>query len=87
MTERIEFRYSPRGQFVLMITGCVLVAGSWYVAHTHPDIVYRTVGWCCVGLFTLCTLIFAKRLITGGLPFIFDLSGIGFPGGNFGLVP
>jgi len=87
MTERIEFRYSPKGQLVLMALGCLLVAGAWFLATTHRDVVYRTVGWCCVGFFTLCTLIAAKRLITGGVPFVFDLSGIAFPGGNFGLVP
>jgi hypothetical protein len=87
MADRIEFRYSPKGQLVLLITGCLLVAISWYAAHRHPDIVYRAVCWFGVGFFTLCTLIFAKRLLTGGVPFVFDLSGIAFPSGSFGLVP
>jgi len=87
MADRIEFRYSPKRQLVFMALGCLLVAGSWFAAHRHPDIVYRTLAWCGVGVFTLCTLIAAKRLITGGVPFVFDLGGIAFPGGTFGLVP
>jgi hypothetical protein len=87
VADRIEFRYSPRGQLVFMAVGCLLVAGSWYVAHTHPDVVYRTAGWFGVGFFALCILIAAKRLLTGGVPFVFDRSGIAFPSGSFGLVP
>lgn len=86
-TERIEFRYSPKGQLALMSVGCALVASSWFLAARHPDIVYRTVGWFCVGFFALCILIAVKRLLFGGVPFVFDLAGIGFPSGSFGLVP
>jgi hypothetical protein len=87
MPERLEFRYSPRGQLSLMIVGCVLVAASWYVAATTADVVYRTVGWLGVGFFVLCILIAAKRMLVGGVPFVFDLAGIAFPTGSFGLIP
>jgi hypothetical protein len=87
MSERLAFRYSPRGQLGLIAVGCALVAASWFAAVTHPDVVYRTVGWLGVGLFALCIVIAAKRLITGGVPFVFDLSGIAFPTGSFGLLP
>jgi hypothetical protein len=87
VADRIEFRYLPKGQLVLMVLGCLLVAAAWFLAKTHPDVVYRTVAWFCVCFFTLCTLIFAKRLLTGGVPIAFDLGGISFPSGSFGLVP
>lgn len=87
MSERLEFRYSPRGQLSLIAIGCVLVAVSWFVAVTNRDIVYRTIGWFGVGFFALCILIAAKRLLVGGVPFVFDLSGIAFPTGSFGLLP
>jgi hypothetical protein len=87
MSDRLEFRYSSRGQLGLVVTGCVLVAASLFVAKTNVDIVYRTAGWFGVVFFTLCILIAAKRMLAGGVPFVFDLSGIAFPGGSFGLLP
>ncbi len=87
MSERLEFRYSPRGQLGLIAIGCALVAASWFTAATHPDVVYRTVGWLGVGFFSLCIVIGVTRLLTGGVPFVFDLSGIAFPSGSFGLLP
>lgn len=87
MSERLEFRYSPQGQLGLMVLGCVLVGASWFVAATTMDVVYRTAGWVGVALFALCTFIAAKRLFVGGVPFVFDLSGISFPTGSFGLMP
>ncbi len=87
MSERLEFRYSPRGQLGLIATGCALVAVSSFVALTHADVVYRVAGWLGAGLFTLCIVIAAKRLLAGGIPFVFDLSGIAFPAGSFGLLP
>jgi hypothetical protein len=87
MAERIEFRYSPKGQLALLGIGCALVAASWFTATRNPDIVYRTAGWFGVTFFSLCGLIAVKRLLTGGVPFVFDLSGIAFPSGSFGLVP
>jgi hypothetical protein len=65
MIERIEFRYLQKRQIVFIALGCLLVASSWFGAHRHPDIVYRTVCWFGVGFFTLCSLVAAKRLITG----------------------
>jgi hypothetical protein len=70
-----------------MIVGCVLVAASLFVAVRNADVVYRTAGWLGVGFFALCTIIAAKRLLAGGVPFAFDLGGIAFPTGNFGLLP
>jgi hypothetical protein len=87
MSDRLEFRYSPRGQLGLIVVGCVLVAASWFVAATNADVVYRTAGWLGAGFFTLCLLIAAKRLLLGGVPFVFDLGGIAFPTGSFGLLP
>lgn len=87
MPERLEFRYSPKKQLALLSIGCALVACSWFVAATNADIVYRTVGWLGVGFFTLCVVIAVKRLLIGGVPFVFDLSGIAFPSGSFGLIP
>lgn len=87
MTERLEFRYSPGGQTALLVTSGALVAGSWFVAATTSDVVYRIVGWFGAAFFTLCGLIALRRLLAGGVPFVFDRSGISFPGGNFGLVP
>jgi len=87
MSDRLEFRYSPRGQLSLIVVGCVLVAASWFVAVTNADVVYRTTGWLGVGFFALCLFIAAKRLLVGGVPFVFDLGGIAFPGGSFGLLP
>lgn len=87
MPDRLEFRYSPRGQLSLIVVGCVLVAASWFMAVTNADVVYRTVGWLGVVLFALCIVIAAKRLFAGGVPFAFDLGGITFPTGSFGLLP
>ena len=87
MQERLEFRYSPQGQLALAGLGCLLVAACWYVAVTRADVVYRTAGWLGTGFFTLCVLIAVKRLLFGGVPFVFDRSGIAFPSGSFGLVP
>jgi hypothetical protein len=87
MPERLEFRYSPRGQISLMIVSCVVAGASWYLAATTADVVYRTAGWLGVGFFALCTLIAAKRLLAGGVPFVFNLAGIAFPTGSFGLLP
>ena len=87
MNERIEFRYSPEKQVALLVVGCLLVAASWFLATHHPDVVYRTAGWLGVGFFALCAGITAKRLLAGGVPFVFDLGGLGFPASTFGLVP
>jgi hypothetical protein len=87
MPERLEFRYSPKGQLALLSVGCALVGASWIVAATNADIVYRTAGWLGVGFFTLCVFIAAKRLLAGGVPFVFERAGIAFPGGSFGLLP
>ena len=87
MAERLEFRYSPQRQLALVIVGCVLVAASWLVAVRHADLVYRTIGWAGVVFFILCVLIAAERMVVGGVPFVFDLSGIAFPTGSFGLIP
>ena len=87
MPERLEFRYSPEGQRALIVVGCLLVAACWYIAVTRADVVYRTAGWLGAGFFALCVFIAARRLMFGGVPFVFDLSGIAFPTGSFGLVP
>jgi hypothetical protein len=87
MSERLEFRYSPWGQLSLIVVGCVLVAASWFVAVTNADVVYRTVGRLGVGFSALCIFIAAKRLLVGGVPFVFELGGIAFPTGSFGLLP
>lgn len=87
MAERLEFRYSPKGQLALLSIGCVLVGASWFVAATNGDIVYRVAGWLGVGFFTLGVVIALRRLLAGGVPFVFDLAGIAFPSGTFGLLP
>ena len=87
MPERLEFRYSPQKQRGLVVVGGAFVAASWFLAMRHPDIVYRVVGWFGVGFFLLCTAIAVKRMLAGGTPFVFDLAGIGFPTGSFGLLP
>jgi len=87
MSERLEFRYSRQAQLALMTVSCVLVAGSWYMAATTGDIVYRIAGWAGAGFFLLCGLIAVKRLLTGGVPFVFDRGGIAFPGGTVGVIP
>jgi hypothetical protein len=87
MSERLEFRYSPQRQLALFITGCALVAVSGLAATRSADIVYRTVGWFGVVFFTLCALIAVKRMINGGIAFAFELGGIAFHTGAFGLLP
>jgi len=87
MLDRVEFKRTPRQQAGLLAVGCVLVAASWFLAATTTDPVYRVVGWLGVALFVLCAGIAAKRMISGGTPFVFDRAGISFPGGNFGLLP
>jgi hypothetical protein len=86
MLDRIEFRYSPQKQLALIIVGCVLVAAAWLLTRS-ADVVYRGAGWLGIGFFALCTLIAVKRLAGGGVPFVFDLAGIGFPSSTFGLLP
>jgi hypothetical protein len=85
--ERIEFRRTPQQQFGLMIVGCVLAVAAWYVATTTHDPVYRIAAWLGCGLMALCAIVAAKRMIAGGTPFVFDQTGISFPGGTFGLLP
>jgi len=87
MPERLEFRYSPQRQLALFITGCALAAASWFVAMRSADIVYRTVCWFGVVFFALGAIIAVKRMISGGVPFAFELAGIAFPTGSFGLLP
>ena len=87
MPDRIEFRYSPQGQLGLLVVGCVLTGVSSFAALTYADVVYRTVAWFGAAIMALCALIAAKRLLAGGVPFVFDLGGISFPGGSFGLLP
>jgi hypothetical protein len=87
MPERLEFKHTPEKQLGLLIVGCVLVAACWFKAATTDDIVYRVMAWFGVGLFALCAIIAAKRMIAGGVPFVFDRAGISFPDGNFGLLP
>src|SRR5215212_2333065 len=87
MTDRLEFRYSTRGQIALFAVGCLLMACSWLVAATSADIVYRVLGWGGVGFFALCAFIAAKRFFLGGTPFVFERAGIAFPSGSFGLLP
>ena len=87
VADRLEFRHSPQKQLVLAIVSCVLVAGSWFVATHNPDVVYRILGWLGVGFFALCAVIAVNRMIAGGVPFVFDLAGIGFPTATFGLLP
>jgi len=67
--------------------GCALVGGSWFVAATTTDIVYRIVGWFGVAFFGLAIVIAFQRLLRGGAPFVFELAGIVFADGDFGLLP
>ena len=87
IADRLEFRYSPKGQLALLAVSCALIAFWWFVAATNADVVYRTAGWCGVAFFTICAFVALKRMIGGGVPFAFDLSGITFPSGSFGMVP
>ena len=87
MLERLEFRHSPQKQLALAIVCVSLVAASWLVAARAADVVYRGVGWLGVGFFALCAVIAIKRMVAGGVPFVFDLAGIGFPKSTFGLLP
>ena len=86
-SDRLEFRYSPQKQLGLIIIECVVVAFCWYVAATTADPVYRVAAWIGVGFFILCGIIAVKRMVVGGVPFVFDRAGIAFPGGTFGIVP
>ena len=85
--ERLEFRYSPKQQLGLMVVGCVVAGAALLLALRTSDVVYRCVGWLGVGLMLLCVAVAVKRFISGGVPFVFDRSGIAFPGGDFGLLP
>lgn len=87
MADRIDFRYSSQKQLGLLLVSCVLVAGSWFVATHSADVVHRTICWFGVPFFSLCGIIAVKRMLSGGTPFFFDRSGIGFPAGSFGLLP
>ncbi len=87
MTDRLEFRHSPKKQLGLAAIGIVLIVASWFMATHEEDPVYRVVGWLGVGLFVLTTAVAIKRMITGGTPFVFDRAGISFPTGTFGLLP
>lgn len=86
MPERLEFRYRPHKQLLLMILGCLLAAGSWFLVRTPDDMVDRVMGWFGVGFFSLCAIVAAKRMIVGGVPFVFERSGIAFQTGNLGLI-
>jgi hypothetical protein len=87
MTDRLEFKHSPKKQLGLAVIGLILIAASLFMATHEEDIVYRVVGWIGAGLFVLTTGIAIKRMITGGTPFVFDRAGISFPTGTFGLLP
>jgi hypothetical protein len=87
MTDRLEFRHSPKKQLGLAVIGILLVAASFYMATHEEDHVYRVVGWIGVGLFVLTTGVAITRMITGGTPLVFDRSGIAFQTGNLGLIP
>ena len=87
MTDRLEFRYSPRRQIALAIIGCSLVAMCWFVATSNFDAFHRWVAWFGVPVFALCVVVALKRLLVGGVPFVFELAGIAFPTGSFGLLP
>lgn len=71
----------------LMLVSCGVAAASGFVAVTNRDVVYRIVGWFGLAFFILCAVIAAKRWLLGGVPFVFDLAGISFPTGSFGLLP
>lgn len=87
MTDRLEFRHSPKKQLGLAAIGIALIAACFFMATHEEDPVYRVVGWAGAVLFVLTTAKAIKRMITGGTPFIFDRSGISFPTGTFGLLP
>jgi hypothetical protein len=88
MLDRVEFKRTPGQQLRLMIVACVAVAWMLYIATTTHDPVYRIAGWLGIGLFAICTVVLANRVISGGgTPFVFDQAGISFPGGTFGLLP
>jgi hypothetical protein len=87
MPDRIEFRYAPQKQLALLGIGFLLVASSLLVALTTADVVYRSAGWIGAAFFALCMGVAARRLVSGGTPFVFDLAGIAFPGGTFGIMP
>jgi hypothetical protein len=87
MTDRLEFRHSPKKQLVLAVVGSALIAASFFMATHEEDPVYRAAGWIGVGLFVLTTAVAIKRMIAGGTPFVFDRAGISFPTGTFGLLP
>jgi hypothetical protein len=87
MGDRLEFSYSRQSQLTFVCVGIILVVASAYMAVTNHDIVYRIIGWLGVIVLVLCTAIAIKRMVIGGTPFVFDLAGVAFPTGNFGLVP
>ncbi|HEX9500365.1 MAG TPA: STM3941 family protein [Thermoanaerobaculia bacterium] len=87
MSDRLEFRHSPKKQLGLAAIGCALTAVCFYMATHDQDVVFRVLGWLGVGLFVLTTGMAITRMITSGTPFVFDRSGIAFHTGNLGLIP
>ena len=87
MTDRLEFKHSPKKQLGLAAIGVALVAACFFMATHEEDPVYRVVGWAGTVVFVMTTAVAIKRMISGGTPFIFDRSGVTFPGGTFGLLP
>jgi hypothetical protein len=87
MADRLEFRYSRSAQLRLLMVGVALVGGSLYVARSSEDVVYRGAGWFGAAFFTLCAIIAVKRLLGGGVSFVFELGGLAFPSAMAGIVP
>jgi hypothetical protein len=87
LSDRLEFKHSPKKQLGLAVLGCILLAACFFMATHEEDIVYRVVGWFGTGLFVLTTAVAIIRMISGGTPLVFDRSGIAFQTGNLGLIP
>lgn len=74
--ERLEFKRSRARLLGLVIIAVAFVAGGWVMATTADENADRAMGWVGVVFFGLCALIGIRRIVQGGVAFVFDREGI-----------
>ncbi|MGA7614357.1 MAG: STM3941 family protein [Thermoanaerobaculia bacterium] len=85
--DRVEFRRSRAKSAKLAVIGLALVGASWFLAQSADGPLDKAVGWFGVVFFGAALLLSLKRMLEGGVAYVFDSGGIEIERGPVRRIP